>query len=811
MKRLKLLLLLFLLMGCASLDDPQPTPVAVNVATIVVPTNAPTIPPTTATPLPTPTALPTPTTFCPEIPRPALLVATAGALALTNPQTGASCPLPGNPATAVQIRENGLYTLEPETAVIRHTPDGKTTSLPFTRPPAGSFLNSFAISRDGSRIAWTAVRGETDGSTHNQLTIANINGQERMDFPEIVLPDGRFVELVQIGYDNHQLFFAYQPAAVAQLGVGNGRYDSLYTTCCGAFPQKMLDCTDLGLSLCIGDLSPDGQQVAYVDDQAIIVADADGVTRATLPVPDALSGYPLFNLASDLFFYAAPETTLYRVAFPYSEPIQPIVTAAGLLPPLQWLGDDQLVTAWRDEAGQIGHALLTLADGTLTPLPPAQSLTTLTPLAVPVAANTELSPNGRWQVRYGQSIAVAASSDELETFPSGAKYQVFLELAAVDGVIHHTIVDEWRGAGLGQDWPAPYRWSADGQAIYLTDAASMDGCGIFGNGTHLDRVDLVSGAVTELLPRQRTGNFALSPDEERVAFVAGGSNGQQLVLLDLASGSEQAVLLDSDTNVQAGNLVWSPNSQSLLVHLAHAPCSQEMRYSLLHFDLTTGTLVPLIVQATELPQVVSWPTPPRARLIDDEGVSLFLDVATGETSSTERVDGLCVDRSHLGWFFTPAPATCPMDVATASPAVAQQFEHGQMVWQEASLLLTVLFDDGDYALFSVPPDLVTNDAGADLTPPEGLLAPRGALTAVWLGQLPLSADVGERLGWATTPLVPYTAQQQLDISSAPLSAGPQFVLAPDVTYLSLAGGKVVGLANGRYFAAGYLLVAGEER
>lgn len=822
MKRLKHLLLFCLLIGCASPHDPQPSPVTSTLPpspTIVALTEAPAtatpLAPATAVPEPAPTAFlqPTatavPTTFCPTIPRPALVVAVADTLTLIHPQTGASCPLHIAVTGAVQMRENGLYYLdEDKTAVMRHTPSGQTTPLPFTKPAAGSFINSFVLSPDGSRIAWTAVRGEADGSTHSQLTIANINGQERMDFPEIVLPDGRFVELVRIGYDNHQLFLAYQPAAVAQLEERNGRYDSLYTTCCGGFPQKMLDCTDLGLSFCIGDLTPDGQQVAYVDDQTIIVADADGITRAAIPIPPAFVGYPTFNLTSDLFFYAATEpsaATIYRVPFPYSEPAQPIAAAAGLLPPLQWLGDTQLITGWQDGAGQPAHALADLTDGTVIPLPPGEPLATLAPLTVPMAAHTELSPNGRWQVRYGESIAVAAGGDELETFPGGLKYAVLLEVVEVGGSLRHAVVDEWRGAGLGQEWPVPYRWSADGQSLYVTDNAAVDGCGTFINGTHLNKVDLASGTTTELLPRYRTLNFALSLDEQWLAFTSNTPEGELLVIREAASGAEQSVLLDAAPDAQAGNVVWSPDGQGILVSVVHAPCSQQTRYSLLHFNRATNALTSLASQEPSPAHVAAWPSPPRVRLSDDSGAVWFFDVATGEKAPAERLDGLCAGRAEIGWFFAPAPATCPLDVVAASPALAQRFEHGQMVWQEAARLVTVLFDEGDYALFSLPPELAANEGGLDLMPPEGFLPPSGLLTAVWRGQLPLSETVGERLGWATTPAVGYTALQQLDISSALLTSGPQFVLPPDVVYLSLAGGKVVGLANGRYFSAGYLL------
>lgn len=652
MKRFTLFFLFLMLIGCAPLNDAPPSPVATAVsaaptltatpvlatplATDVAPPLATAVP--TLLPAPTqtravpPTVTPAPTTFCPDLSRPALVVATADGLLLTHPLTGASCPLPVSASGPMQVREDGLYLLDgAKTAVIRHTPSGHTTPLPFTQAPAGSLINSFVLSPDGSRIAWSTLHRESDGSTHTHLIIANLNGEDRVEFPEIALPNGRFVKLVQIGYDNQQLFFAYQSAQTEGL---NGRYDSLYTTCCGGYPQKLFDCADLDLSFCIGDITPDGQQIAYISHQAIITANADGRTRATIPVPEGLIRYPTFNLAGDLAFYASPvddpaTAILFRSSSPHDEPAQSVTLGVEPIPLLQWQGSEYLTVGRWNEAGQLAHALIALADGTTIPLL-GEPVALLAPFKVPTPSQTELSPNGRWQVRFGQSAPVAVSGNELETFPSGLKYAVFLEVAEVDGSLRHVIVDEWRGAGLGQEWPIPYRWSADGQSLYITDTAAVDGCGMFITGTHLDKVDLATGAVTQLLPPFHTLNFALSPDEQGLALISRSPEGAQLLLRNVVSGDEQAVLLNAAPDAQAGDLVWSPDSHGLIVTLVHAPCSEQTRYSLLHFSRATNALTPLVSAEPAPTRVEAWPNPSRVQLTNASGESWLVDVALSD-------------------------------------------------------------------------------------------------------------------------------------------------------------------------------------
>ena len=111
----------------------------------------------------------------------------------------------------------------------------------------------------------------------------------------------------------------------------------------------------------------------------------------------------------------------------------------------------------------------------------------------------ERSPDGNWWVRYGLSDPVPAAEDEHDLFP-GEKYQVQLRVGRVGSNQSWSVVDEWRNYGLGFDWPAPLRWSADGRALYYTNYPVPDGCAIFVNGSDLWRVDLETGATTQLLP-----------------------------------------------------------------------------------------------------------------------------------------------------------------------------------------------------------------------------------------------------------------------------------------------------------------------
>ena len=135
------------------------------------------------------------------------------------------------------------------------------------------------------------------------------------------------------------------------------------------------------------------------------------------------------------------------------------------------------------------------------------------------------------------------------------------------------------------------------------------------------------------------------------------------------------------------------------------------------------------------------------------------------------------------WFFANPPAGCP-GTAVRSNAAAQHFQHGLMIWIEATDDIYVFFDDSaSYRTFYDP--LLAGDTPpepTDLQPPDGYYAPIRGFGLVWRGEVPTADDVRRRLGWALEPEYNFATQFQANQSTySPML----YVLSPDEKILAL--------------------------
>jgi len=211
-------------------------------------------------------------------------------------------------------------------------------------------------------------------------------------------------------------------------------------------------------------------------------------------------------------------------------------------------------------------------------------------------------------------------------------YYARLSVARVGGGQEWIVVDEWRPTGLGWTSPAPLRWSADSAAFYFTNLPHPDGCSVLTNGVDLHRLELATGAVTEVLPEVGLW-VSLSPDESQVAYIAFGDRGP--VTRDLATGAESDAFLDLPVhNAQAGAIVWSPDAARLALTLVHNACSSiSQSHSILVLDLASSTFTTVLDH--DLSQFITsaWPEPDRLRLTGPLG-PYWLDLTTGEITAS---------------------------------------------------------------------------------------------------------------------------------------------------------------------------------
>lgn len=169
----------------------------------------------------------------------------------------------------------------------------------------------------------------------------------------------------------------------------------------------------------------------------------------------------------------------------------------------------------------------------------------------------------------------------------------------------------------------------------------------------------------------------------------------------------------------------------------------------------------------------------------------------------EDADGLLVSKSVLVettcpyTYFVSDPVNqgdrCPRGNATTTDAVYQPFEGGLMVWYRADRAeesVTVLYNDGTGIV--IYPQGTLAEGEIDEMPPEGYYAPERSFGRIWLD----NTDVRERLGWATTGEVNYTATYQ----AADVRVTKHLVNVGDI-YMTLADSRVLRI--GREYATPY--------
>lgn len=409
-----MLLVLALLMGACGGTEPQADSATVeSVATVAPATDATTAPPTDTPATETQptaetataeleataeaTAAPVATILCPEVGRPAVLLSTGTSFELYDPFGGARCALPIGedigPEVAAGDRVYFLQRdIEAQTVMVaRLGPDGEVETLPWTQGAGETYyLHNFTVAPDESRLAWSAAEPQSADDPMTLMSTLWIGTPDASDsltvFEDMAIGQNRIATPLRFTADGQTLYFTWQP-----IGLGGGwsafvgRYDNLYRVpSAGGEPQKVFDCADQQLFLCLGDFRDDGT-LAYVDmERAVHVVGQDGAEVVSIATVDDYTGYPTFSPSGDLVYSTAAlpadETALfapapgaiYRVAAPYTGEPQMVASAVGLLTMAiahPFLDEQHLVVNYSEEE-MWGSAVLNMADGTIARLEP---------------------------------------------------------------------------------------------------------------------------------------------------------------------------------------------------------------------------------------------------------------------------------------------------------------------------------------------------------------------------------------------------------------------------------------------------------
>lgn len=171
---------------------------------------------------------------------------------------------------------------------------------------------------------------------------------------------------------------------------------------------------------------------------------------------------------------------------------------------------------------------------------------------------------------------------------------------------------------------------------------------------------------------------------------------------------------------------------------------------------------------------------------------LLLRVTDGQTIERSLIPLTFGCQGFRDWFFTPAPTKCPQAVALNSPAAAQTFEHGLMLWTKNPDTFYVLDDtdkqSGTFEFVNAPYTFNTGaspDNRMGETPPAGLFEPVSGFGQLWRGELQGLESVRPRLGWETAPEKAFDSHYQCELPN------PSFALW--TCYLNRPDGKILRL------------------
>lgn len=218
---------------------------------------------------------------------------------------------------------------------------------------------------------------------------------------------------------------------------------------------------------------------------------------------------------------------------------------------------------------------------------------------------------------------------------------VVLKTANVDGSGVNDLLVENR-----KEWfrPQPWQWSADGQSLYFSNVMyGIGGYILFGGGTDLQKIDLASHAITEIVPQRNClCPTTLSPDETLVAYLDRTDAGQVLHIREVNGGADRSLPMDSKY-AQAGSILWSPDGASLVLTLAVGDYEKEA-YSVVKVDVQTLALQVLVPDDTRLLQTQVWPVQDVIWLDDASHNVWRLDPVSG--TLTQAGSGQILIRSH---------------------------------------------------------------------------------------------------------------------------------------------------------------------
>lgn len=114
-----------------------------------------------------------------------------------------------------------------------------------------------------------------------------------------------------------------------------------------------------------------------------------------------------------------------------------------------------------------------------------------------------------------------------------------------------------------------YQWANDSSALYFYYIFRPDGRYNFWDGLDLQKVNIETGIIEQVLPGTEIVAFAISPDGVNIAYARSEDNPRKLIIRNLSTKSEKYINIDveSKSPVQLGWISWSPRGENVLYHV----------------------------------------------------------------------------------------------------------------------------------------------------------------------------------------------------------------------------------------------------
>jgi hypothetical protein len=200
-------------------------------------------------------------------------------------------------------------------------------------------------------------------------------------------------------------------------------------------------------------------------------------------------------------------------------------------------------------------------------------------------------PNGQWRF---VSYAIPDSNSPFT--------YVLAYVERLHGTHRIVIEESWQNSGLGFAYPNTSWWTDDGKFLYVADFATPDGCGYFGYGNNIQKVDLENEEITPVAADVQ-GAFSVSPDGKILAYV----KQQDIIFRNLGDGAEQHIHFDvPSANYLAGGITWDPSSDRIIFNVVNNPCSFDSTFAIYTASQDTASATMAVPFSQNLYVFESW-------------------------------------------------------------------------------------------------------------------------------------------------------------------------------------------------------------